>query len=131
MPCGSRLALRRSSVAAYRLFAENQRYLRKTLPRCFEGKPEMTDLDVLIRDKNGLTELLRGAWRDLANPLLTPFERREARNQIDQYSAELRRQLQRIESERCALAGQSLENSTGRRSDQPRARLVGRETKGE
>jgi len=57
MPCGSRLALRRSSVAAYRLFAENQRYLRKTLPRCFEGKPEMTDLDVLIRDKNGLTEL--------------------------------------------------------------------------
>ena len=131
MPCGSRLALRRSAVAAYRLFAENQRYLRKTLPRCFEGKQEMTDLDVLIRDKNGLTELLRVAWRDLANPLLTPFERREARNQIDQYSAELRRQLQRIDSERGALPRQSLENNTGRRSDQPRARLVGRETKGE
>ncbi len=91
----------------------------------------MTDLDVLIRDKNGLTELRRVAWRDLANPLLTPFERREARNQIDQYSAELRRQLQRIESERGALPRQSLENNTGRRSDQPRARLVGRETKGE
>ncbi len=91
----------------------------------------MTDLDVLIRDKNGLTELLRVAWRDLANPLLTPFERREARNQIDQYSAELRRQLQRIESERCALAGQSLENSTGRRFDQPRARLVLRKAKGD
>jgi hypothetical protein len=38
----------------------------------------MTELEVLARSINGLTELLRVAWRDLANPLLTPFERREA-----------------------------------------------------
>jgi hypothetical protein len=101
-----------------------------TLPRCFEGKPEMADLDVLIRDKNGLTELLRVAWRDLANPLLTPFERREARNQIDLYSAELRRQLQRIESARCALPRQSLQNLAGRRSGKPKPRLARQKARG-
>jgi len=36
--------------------------------------------------------------RDLANPILTPFERREARHQIDRYCVELRRHLLLIES---------------------------------
>ena len=40
----------------------------------------MTELEVLDRNTQGLKELLRVAWRDLANPSLTPFERREARN---------------------------------------------------
>jgi hypothetical protein len=93
------------------------------LPREFEGKPEMTDLDSLTRDRDGLTELLRVAWRDLANPLLTPFERREARNQVDLCSAELRRQLQRIESER----GRSSKQSLGK----PKPRFVGPTAKGE
>ena len=60
----------------------------------------MTELEVLDRNTQGLKELLRVAWRDLANPSLTPFERREARNQINQYGAELRRHLQLIEAER-------------------------------
>jgi hypothetical protein len=60
----------------------------------------MTELEVLDRNTQGLKELLRIAWRDLANPALTPFERREARNQINQYGAELRRHLQLIEAER-------------------------------
>jgi len=39
----------------------------------------MTELEVLARNINVLTEVLRVAWRDFANPLLTPFERRDAR----------------------------------------------------
>ena len=31
----------------------------------------MTELEVLIRDANGLTELLRVAWIEVANPLLS------------------------------------------------------------
>ena len=70
------------------------------LPGFFEGEARMTELEVLDRNTQGLKELLRVAWRDLANPALTPFERREARNQINQYGAELRRHLQLIEAER-------------------------------
>ena len=51
----------------------------------------MTELEVLVGNLNRLTKLLRLAWSDVANPLLAPFERREACNQIDQYSVELRR----------------------------------------
>jgi hypothetical protein len=60
----------------------------------------MSELEVLVGNVDGLKELLRIAWKDLANPLLTPFERREARNQINQYSVELRRHLQLIQAER-------------------------------
>jgi hypothetical protein len=42
----------------------------------------MTELEVLDRDVISLKELLRLAWSDLA--LLTLFERREARNHINQ-----------------------------------------------
>jgi hypothetical protein len=60
----------------------------------------MTELEGLDRDISGLKELLRVAWKHLANPLLTPFERREVRNQIKQCSAELRGYLQTLEAER-------------------------------
>jgi hypothetical protein len=73
----------------------------------------MTELEVLARNIHGLKELLRVAWRDLANPLLTPFDRREARNHVNQYSAELRRYLQLIEAERTRAQKQSLEQSAG------------------
>jgi hypothetical protein len=73
----------------------------------------MTELEVLARNIHGLKELLRVAWRDLANPLLTPFDRREARNHINQYSAELRRYLQLIEAERTRAQKQSLVQSAG------------------
>lgn len=67
----------------------------------------MTDLEVLARNIHVLKELLRVAWKDLANPLLTAFERREARNQIDQHSDELRRHLKLIEAERSRSQEQS------------------------
>ena len=60
----------------------------------------MSELEILVGNIDGLKELLRIAWKDLANPSLTPFERREARNQINQYSVELRRDLQLVEAER-------------------------------
>jgi hypothetical protein len=90
---------------------QNQDYVRAPvwLPR---DEAKMTELEVLDRNAQGLKELLRVAWRDLANPALTPFERREARNQINQYGAELRRHLQLIEAERNRLRKLQAEGSS-------------------
>ena len=74
----------------------------------------MTELEVLARSINGLTELLRVARSDLANPILTPFERRELGHQIDRYSVELRRHLLLIEAERSRVRSESSEQSGGR-----------------
>ena len=68
----------------------------------------MTELEILAGNAKGLKKLPGAAWRDLANPLLAPFERREARNQVDLYGAELRRHYQLMEAARshsrqCAL----------------------------
>ena len=60
----------------------------------------MTELEVLDSNINGLKKLLKFAWKDLASPSLSPFEHREARNQIKQHSDELRRYLQLKEAER-------------------------------
>jgi hypothetical protein len=80
----------------------------------------MTELEVLVGNVDGLKELLRIAWRDLANPLLTAFERREARNQINEHSIELRRHLQLIQAERIRS---STNSSTGRDLAEPSLRL--------
>ena len=74
----------------------------------------MIELEALTRSINGLTELLRVARSDLANPILTPFERRELGHQIDQYSVELRRHLLLIEAERGRVRRESSEQSGGR-----------------
>ena len=74
----------------------------------------MIELEALTRSINGLTELLRVARSDLANPILTPFERRELGHQIDQYSVELRRHLLLIEAERGRVRRESLKQSGGR-----------------
>ena len=58
-----------------------------------------------------LTEWLRLAGRDTANPALKHFERREARNQSNQYGAELRRHLQVIEAERNRARTESTEGA--------------------
>ena len=84
----------------------------------------MTELDVLARDIHGLKELLRVAWKDLASQLLTPFERREARNQIDRYSVDLRRHLQLIEAERSRIRKQSLTENAGRGFREPKFRIL-------
>jgi hypothetical protein len=74
----------------------------------------MIELEALTRSINGLTELLRVARSDLANPILTPLERREAGHQIDRYAVELRRHLLLIEAERSRVRRESSEQSDGR-----------------
>jgi hypothetical protein len=54
----------------------------------------MTEPDVLSRDIDELKALQRDAWRDLASPSLTVFDRREIRNRIRQSELELRDNLQ-------------------------------------
>jgi capsid protein len=68
---------------------------------------DMSELEVLLANIDALKALLRIAWKDLANPLLTAFERREARNQINQYSIELRRHLQRLDDGRLRSRNES------------------------
>ena len=60
----------------------------------------MTDLEVLDRSINDLKEWLNAAWRQLARPSLTKFERRELRNEMKQCNVELRRCLELVRGER-------------------------------
>jgi len=84
----------------------------------------MTELQILARNTQALKELLRVAWRDLANPMLTPFERREARNQINQYAADLRHHLALMEAERQRLREQSSARSESRGFEMPNFRIL-------
>jgi hypothetical protein len=88
----------------------------------FESDRGMTAPDDLLRTAAGLKELLRVAWSKLADPLPTPFDRREARNQIRQRSAELRRYLQAIEASR--LGDQSTEQHPSAAPKKPQLRLL-------
>jgi hypothetical protein len=54
----------------------------------------MSEADVLSRNIHALKELQRVAWRNLADPALTIFERREIRNEIKQSDAVLRSYLE-------------------------------------
>ena len=53
------------------------------------NQPEILDSDI-----NAMQQWLRAAWRQLADPSLTTFSRRELRNQMKQCSADLRARLQ-------------------------------------
>jgi hypothetical protein len=74
----------------------------------------MTDLEILDRNINELKTWLTGAWRHLANPSLTKFERRELRNDMKQCNVELRRCLELV---RAARDHRRKQSSTGARSD--------------
>jgi hypothetical protein len=82
----------------------------------------MTELEILDRDTRGLKELIRVAWMELASPFLTPHERREARNRLTIYSAELRRHLDDAELRK--FRKQAAEESGGRGRAKPRLRLL-------
>ena len=62
----------------------------------------MTEPDNLGQKIYALQQWQRAAWRQLAEPLLTTFERREIRNQIKQSNIELRQYLEMM-SERAAV----------------------------
>jgi hypothetical protein len=55
----------------------------------------MTQPEILDQDIRTLQERLRAAWQQLADPALTAFGRRELRNQMKQYNADLRAHLKR------------------------------------
>ena len=84
----------------------------------------MTAPDDLERTIEALKKLLNVAWTNLASPLLTPFERREARNQIREHGAELRRHLQAMEARLGRVRNQSLQERRGLSSGKPMLRLV-------
>ena len=54
------------------------------------NEPDVSSRNVLSRNMDALKELQRVGWRQLADPALTIFERRELRNEIRQSEAELR-----------------------------------------
>ena len=54
------------------------------------NQPEVYDPDI-----HAMQQWLRAAWRQLGEPSLTTFSRRELRNQMKQCSADLRAHLQR------------------------------------
>ena len=53
----------------------------------------MNQPEVLDSDIHAMQQWLRAAWRQLGDPSLTTFSRRELRNQMKQCSADLRAQL--------------------------------------
>ena len=50
----------------------------------------MSDAEALAHEIEALTAIQRNAWRELAGPTLTTFDRREIRNRIRQAEVDLR-----------------------------------------
>jgi hypothetical protein len=63
------------------------------------NQPEIFDRAIRDRDVRALQEWLRAAWRQLGDPSLTVFTRRELRNQMKQCSADLKAHLDRVEAQ--------------------------------
>jgi hypothetical protein len=62
--------------------------------RAFQERADsMTEPDILSRKVDELKEWQRVAWRRVADPSVTAFERREIRNHIRESDGELRRCL--------------------------------------
>ena len=68
----------------------------------------MTEPDPLSRKIDALKEWQTIAWRRIADPLATAYERREIRNHMKECDAELRRCLQTM-SERVRFHPRSVE----------------------
>jgi hypothetical protein len=81
------------------------------------GAIRMSEADILSRNIHALKELQRAAWRNLADPALTIFERREIRNEIKQSDAELRSYLEMM-SDRSRFRERPVESDVGRRLQQ-------------
>jgi hypothetical protein len=82
----------------------------------------MTEPDILGRKIHELKEWQRVAWQGVADPLVTPFERREIRNHIRESDGELRRCLKMM-SERLRFQPGAVED-VGDRHDKLKFRLL-------
>jgi hypothetical protein len=69
----------------------------------------MSEPDILSRKIGELKEWQSVAWRRIADPLVTPFERREIRNHIKQSDDELRYYLGMM-SERVRFQARAVED---------------------
>ena len=70
----------------------------------------MTEPDLLSRKIDELKRWETIAWRRIADPTVTPFERRELRNHMKDCDTELRRCLQTM-SERVRFHPRSVESA--------------------
>jgi hypothetical protein len=70
----------------------------------------MTELDILSRKIRELRDWQTAAWRRVADPVLTVFERREIRNHIKESDGELRRYLAMM-SDRLRLQARAVEKA--------------------
>jgi hypothetical protein len=68
----------------------------------------MTEPDVLSGEIGALMALQRDAWRELARPTLTQFDRRETRNRIKQSEVDLRDYL-KLRTERLRFRSRLVE----------------------
>ena len=73
--------------------------------------------DILDRDVEALGEWLRGAWLRLADPSLTPFDRREIRNYMKDAEIALSAGLKRITDRESARRNAERVVSGSRRLD--------------
>jgi hypothetical protein len=71
----------------------------------------MIELDVLSHEIDALMAQQREAWRELAVPSLTAFDRREIRNRIRQGQVELRAHL-KVRTERLRFEPRPVEPPT-------------------
>jgi hypothetical protein len=71
----------------------------------------MIEADVLSNEINALKAQQREAWRELAVPSLTAFDRREIRNRIRQSQVELREHL-KVRTERLRFQPRPVEPPT-------------------
>lgn len=71
----------------------------------------MIELDILNGEINSLMAGQRQAWRELAIPTLTAFDRREIRNRIRQGEIELRTHLT-VRTDRLRFLPRAIEAST-------------------
>jgi hypothetical protein len=71
----------------------------------------MSDAEALAHEIEALTAIQRNAWRELASPTLTTFDRREIRNRIRQAEVDLRHFLS-IRAERLRSRRQPVEPVT-------------------
>jgi hypothetical protein len=69
----------------------------------------MSEPDILSRKVDELKEWQRVAWRRVADPVVTPFERREIRNHIKESDGELGDYLGMV-SERLRLRAPTVED---------------------
>jgi hypothetical protein len=72
--------------------------LGRLLASIFAAVPCKVDpvTETLDQDIQALKDWLRSAWRSLASPSITPFERREIRNYMKEADAALRAGLQKV-----------------------------------